>query len=147
MVTTLYTRAVVIDWGSPPSYINGHRSRMSIAGVECGSFQAQAYSLANGAYLERDRRERRLRAEPDGSEQCAHWISDGNKPDNNASAGFRRSLRNQAGAVRKGRKMRVAIVAAELGPYAKAGGLADVIGALPQALARQGVETSVIVPG
>jgi starch synthase len=43
--------------------------------------------------------------------------------------------------------MRVAIVAAELGPYAKAGGLADVIGALPQALARQGVETSVIVPG
>ena len=43
--------------------------------------------------------------------------------------------------------MRVAIVAAELGPYAKAGGLADVIGALPQALVRQGVETSVIVPG
>ncbi len=43
--------------------------------------------------------------------------------------------------------MRVAIVAAELGPYAKAGGLADVIGALPQALVRQGVDTSVIVPG
>lgn len=43
--------------------------------------------------------------------------------------------------------MRVAIVAAEIGPYAKAGGLADVIGALPQALARHGVETSVIVPG
>jgi starch synthase len=43
--------------------------------------------------------------------------------------------------------MRVAIVAAELGPYAKAGGLADVIGALPQALMRQGVEASVIVPG
>jgi starch synthase len=43
--------------------------------------------------------------------------------------------------------MRVAIVAAELGPYAKAGGLADVIGALPPALAQQGVETSVIVPG
>src|ERR1700688_2728686 len=43
--------------------------------------------------------------------------------------------------------MNVAIVAAEIGPYAKAGGLADVISALPQALARQGVATSVIVPG
>ncbi|MGD0290306.1 MAG: glycogen synthase GlgA [Candidatus Binataceae bacterium] len=43
--------------------------------------------------------------------------------------------------------MNVAIVAAEMGPHAKAGGLADVIGALPQALARRGVTTSVIVPG
>src|SRR5690348_10971328 len=43
--------------------------------------------------------------------------------------------------------MRVAMIAAELGPYAKAGGLADVIGALPQALVRQGVEATVIVPG
>jgi starch synthase len=43
--------------------------------------------------------------------------------------------------------LNVAIVAAEIGPYAKAGGLADVIGALPQALARQGVATSVIMPG
>src|ERR1700722_18053226 len=43
--------------------------------------------------------------------------------------------------------MKIAIVAAEIGPYAKAGGLADVIGALPQALVRQGVEASVIVPG
>jgi len=41
----------------------------------------------------------------------------------------------------------VAIIAAEMGPWAKAGGLADVIGALPQALARQGVAASVIVPG
>ena len=41
----------------------------------------------------------------------------------------------------------VALIAAEIGPWAKAGGLADVIGALPQALARQGVATSVIVPG
>lgn len=39
------------------------------------------------------------------------------------------------------------MIAAELGPHAKAGGLADVIGALPQALARQGVEVSVILPG
>jgi starch synthase len=43
--------------------------------------------------------------------------------------------------------MKIAIVAAEIGPYAKAGGLADVIGALPQALARSGAETGVIVPG
>ncbi len=43
--------------------------------------------------------------------------------------------------------MRITIVAAEIGPYAKAGGLADVIGALPQALARRGAEVSVIVPG
>ncbi len=43
--------------------------------------------------------------------------------------------------------MKVAIVAAEIGPHAKAGGLADVIGAMPQALARLGVATSVIVPG
>ncbi len=39
------------------------------------------------------------------------------------------------------------MVAAEIGPYAKAGGLADVIGALPQALARRGAEASAIVPG
>ncbi len=43
--------------------------------------------------------------------------------------------------------MKIAIVAAEIGPDAKAGGLADVIGALPQALARHGAETSVIIPG
>ncbi|HKV55772.1 MAG TPA: glycogen synthase GlgA [Candidatus Binataceae bacterium] len=43
--------------------------------------------------------------------------------------------------------MKIAIVAAELGPYAKAGGLADVIGALPQALKRAGAEPCVIVPG
>src|ERR1700679_3548066 len=43
--------------------------------------------------------------------------------------------------------MKIAIVAAEIGPFAKAGGLADVIGALPQALVRQGAAASVIVPG
>src|ERR1700679_2431619 len=42
--------------------------------------------------------------------------------------------------------MKIAIVAAEIGPFAKAGGLADVIGALPQALVRQGADASVIVP-
>ncbi len=42
--------------------------------------------------------------------------------------------------------MRIAIVAAEIGPWAKAGGLADVIGALPRALARRGAEVCVIAP-
>jgi starch synthase len=43
--------------------------------------------------------------------------------------------------------MKIAIVAAEITPYAKAGGLADVIGALPGALAAAGCEVSVIFPG
>jgi starch synthase len=42
--------------------------------------------------------------------------------------------------------MRIAIVAAEIGPWAKAGGLADVIGALPRALANRGAEVCVIAP-
>ena len=43
--------------------------------------------------------------------------------------------------------MKIAIVAAEAAPYAKAGGLADVIGALPGALKAIGEEPSLIVPG
>jgi starch synthase len=43
--------------------------------------------------------------------------------------------------------MKIAIVAAEAAPYAKAGGLADVIGALPGALAAAGAEVSVVIPG
>ncbi|MGH8011609.1 MAG: glycogen synthase GlgA [Candidatus Binataceae bacterium] len=43
--------------------------------------------------------------------------------------------------------MKIAIVAAEMGPYAKAGGLADVIGALPQAFKQCGATPSVILPG
>jgi starch synthase len=42
--------------------------------------------------------------------------------------------------------MKIAIVAAEIGPYAKAGGLADVIGALPQALNRCGADAFVVAP-
>jgi len=42
--------------------------------------------------------------------------------------------------------MKIAIVAAEMGPHAKAGGLADVIGALPQAFKRTGAEPCVIIP-
>ena len=43
--------------------------------------------------------------------------------------------------------MKIAIVAAEAAPHAKAGGLADVIGALPGALKDAGQESSLIVPG
>ena len=43
--------------------------------------------------------------------------------------------------------MKIAIVAAEAAPYAKAGGLADVIGSLPGALKEAGADPSVIVPG
>ena len=42
--------------------------------------------------------------------------------------------------------MKIAIVAAEVAPHAKAGGLADVIGALPAALKEAGEEPSLIVP-
>lgn len=42
--------------------------------------------------------------------------------------------------------MRVAFVAAEVAPFAKAGGLADVVEALPKALARLGVEVAVFAP-
>jgi starch synthase len=42
--------------------------------------------------------------------------------------------------------VKIVIVAAEIGPYAKAGGLADVIAALPQALNRNGAEACVIAP-
>lgn len=43
--------------------------------------------------------------------------------------------------------MRIAIVAAEIAPWAKAGGLADVIGALPRALKDAGADPVVILPG
>jgi starch synthase len=43
--------------------------------------------------------------------------------------------------------VKIAIIAAEMGPHAKVGGLADVIGALPQALKGAGSEPCVILPG
>ncbi len=42
--------------------------------------------------------------------------------------------------------MKIAIVAAEISPWAKVGGLADVIGALPAALKHAGAEPAVILP-
>ncbi|MGB6553086.1 MAG: glycogen/starch synthase, partial [Candidatus Binataceae bacterium] len=43
--------------------------------------------------------------------------------------------------------MKIAIVAAEISPWAKVGGLADVIGALPAAFKDAGAQPAVIVPG
>ena len=43
--------------------------------------------------------------------------------------------------------MKVAVVAAEMSPYAKAGGLADVIGALPVELEGCGARVCVVMPG
>ena len=43
--------------------------------------------------------------------------------------------------------MRVVMLAPEIHPYAKTGGLADVLAALPRALARDGVDVTVCVPG
>lgn len=42
--------------------------------------------------------------------------------------------------------MRVVMVSSEVTPFAKVGGLADVVGALPKFLARKGVDMSIIVP-
>src|SRR6187455_2577292 len=42
--------------------------------------------------------------------------------------------------------MRVAFIASEVVPFSKTGGLADVAGALPAALARLGVDVTVVSP-
>jgi len=42
--------------------------------------------------------------------------------------------------------MKVMMVASEVAPFAKTGGLADVLGALPRALHKLGIETSVVLP-
>lgn len=42
--------------------------------------------------------------------------------------------------------LRVLLAAAEAVPFAKRGGLADVVGALPRELRRQGVDARVVLP-
>ena len=44
------------------------------------------------------------------------------------------------------RKLRVLFVASEAVPFAKTGGLADVIGSLPQALKKQEIDARVALP-
>ena len=45
-----------------------------------------------------------------------------------------------------GQKLRVLFVASEGVPFAKTGGLADIVGTLPQALEELGVEVKVLMP-
>ena len=53
----------------------------------------------------------------------------------------------QAGALAGSEPMQVLAVTPEIFPLIKTGGLADVTGALPLALARQGVTTRTLIPG
>jgi starch synthase len=47
---------------------------------------------------------------------------------------------------RHGRPLSVLFVASEVAPYRKTGGLADVVGALPKALAARGIDVRVVMP-
>ena len=47
---------------------------------------------------------------------------------------------------RRGRPLSVLFVASEVAPFRKTGGLADVVGALPKALAERGVDVRVVMP-
>ena len=42
--------------------------------------------------------------------------------------------------------MKVLYVSAEVEPFAKSGGLGDVLGALPKSIAKQGAEVAVVMP-
>ncbi len=60
---------------------------------------------------------------------------------------IRREVKTMANATDlKVSNLKVLIVASEITPYAKSGGLGDVIGSLPQALKENGVDVRVIIP-
>ena len=44
------------------------------------------------------------------------------------------------------RKLKVLFVTSECAPFSKTGGLGDVVGALPKALARRGIDARVVMP-
>ena len=66
-----------------------------------------------------------------------HWAID---------IGSRNRARRSAETGRRGRR-RVLFVSSEIYPLAKTGGLADVSAALPGALASQGIEPLLLMPG
>src|SRR5687768_18449455 len=47
---------------------------------------------------------------------------------------------------RHGKPLKVLFVSSEVAPFRKTGGLADVAGALPKALARRGIDVRVVMP-
>src|SRR5262249_33524857 len=77
--------------------------------------------------------------------RAAGWLRlEQRLPDQPDAARGRRPL--PARRVRLGARMRVCMLTPEAFPYAKTGGLADVLAALPAALARLGVEGTVMLP-
>ncbi|MEO8071588.1 MAG: glycogen/starch synthase, partial [Acidobacteriota bacterium] len=55
-------------------------------------------------------------------------------------------LRSAPGLAGRAPHLRVLMVASEVSPWAKTGGLADVVGALPEALDRLGHDVTVVMP-
>src|SRR4051812_5217199 len=55
-------------------------------------------------------------------------------------------INEPAAPMPQGPRLRVLFVASEVAPFRKTGGLADVIGALPKALARRGIDVRVVMP-
>jgi 1,4-alpha-glucan branching enzyme len=97
-------------------------------------FEALA-AWADAGVLEPD--EERLLAEWEGQDAIFPWVS----PDVFAPGDRRESW------ARPREPRRAAFIAAECVPFVKVGGLADVAGSLPAALAEAGVEVTVVLPG
>jgi starch synthase len=63
-----------------------------------------------------------------------------------ASNDDRMPINELTAPVPQGPRLRVLFVASEVSPFRKTGGLADVIGALPKALSRRGIDVRVVMP-
>lgn len=57
-----------------------------------------------------------------------------------------RAKRGPRGASKKGPPLHIAMVSSEIGPFAKTGGLADVVGSLSPALEKLGLRVSLVMP-
>src|SRR5215510_6007490 len=58
----------------------------------------------------------------------------------------KRPTSEAAAPMPQGKPLRVLFVASEVAPFRKTGGLADVVGALPKALAARGLDVRVVMP-